>query len=165
MVTSIEVRQDRVRIILRTDALRGSLGEIQAIDAREGNGTHDNSDFKLDIPVSFRRRGVEMKLVVAGDQGLASTPDPKLISAIARGHSWFAQLRNGDARSVGDLVERHGVDQGDVSRLVPLAFLAPDIVAAILEGRQPVELTAARLKRMTNMPVSWAEQHRYLGFA
>ena len=160
VVTRIEVQQDRVRIVLRAGALREMIGQGETDRTHE----QDEGEFKLDIPVSFKRRGIEMKLVVAGDQGPASTPDPKLISAIARGHSWFAQLRNGEARSVGDLVERHGVDQGDVSRLVPLAFLAPDIVAAILEGRQPVELTAARLKRMTNLPVSWAEQRRYLGF-
>ena len=70
-----------------------------------------------------------------------------------------------EALSVGDLVERHGVDQGEVSRRVPLAFLAPDIVEAILEGRQPIELTAARLKRMTDPPDSWTEQRRYLGIA
>ena len=161
VVTRIEVRQECIRIILRADALREMIGQGEPNKAHE----HDEGDFKLDISVSFKRRGIEMKLVVTGDQGPASIPDPKLISAIATGHGWFAQLKKGEARSVGDLVERHGVDQGDVSRLVPLAFLAPDIVEAILEGRQPVELTAARLKRMTNLPVSWAEQRRYLGFA
>ena len=74
-------------------------------------------------------------------------------------------INGAEALSVGDLVERHGVDQGEVSRLVPLAFLAPDIVEAILEGRQPIELTAARLKRVTDPPVSWAGQRRYLGIA
>ena len=49
--------------------------------------------------------------------------------------------------------------------MIPLAFLAPDIVEAIIEGRQPVELTAARLKRMRHLPASWAEQRRFLGFA
>ncbi len=67
------------------------------------------------------------------------------------------------ASSVGDLVTRHGVDQGDISRSLPLAFLAPDIVEAILQGRQPVEPTAARLKR-TRLPLSWAERRRLLGF-
>jgi hypothetical protein len=46
---------------------------------------------------------------------------------------------------------------------LPLAFLAPDIVEAILQGRQPVELTALRLKR-TRLPLSWVEQRRLLGF-
>ncbi len=45
-----------------------------------------------------------------------------------------------------------------------LAFLAPDIVQAILEGRQPVDLTAARLMRLSNLPASWEDQRRLLGF-
>ncbi len=50
-------------------------------------------------------------------------------------------------------------------RTLPLGLLAPDIVEAILAGRQPVELTAKRLKRIRDLPVSWAEQRRVLGFA
>ncbi len=73
------------------------------------------------------------------------------------------EFQTGVASSVGDLVARHGVDQGDVSRCLPLAFLAPDIVEAILQGRQPVELTVLRLKRI-GLPLSWVEQRRLLGF-
>jgi hypothetical protein len=56
-----------------------------------------------------------------------------------------------------------GEGQGDVSRCLPLAYLAPDIVEAILQGRQPVELTVLRLKRI-GLPLSWVEQRRLLGF-
>jgi site-specific DNA recombinase len=45
-----------------------------------------------------------------------------------------------------------------------LAFLAPNIVAAIIEGRQPVELTAKRLMYQTRLPIEWTEQERVLGF-
>ncbi len=85
------------------------------------------------------------------------------VGTLARAHHWSEELRTGVASSVGDLVTRHGVDQGDVSRSLPLAFLAPDIVEAILQGRQPVELTALRLKRI-GLPLSWVEQRRLLGF-
>jgi len=43
--------------------------------------------------------------------------------------------------------------------------LPPDIVEAILDGRQPFELTASRLKRIRDLPISWAEQRQLLGFA
>lgn len=92
-----------------------------------------------------------------------SNRDPRLIAVVAQGRHWFEEVRTGKTPSVGDLVTRHGVDQGDVSRTLPLAFLAPDIVEAILVGCQPVELSAARLKRL-RLPLSWAEQRRLLGF-
>ena len=70
----------------------------------------------------------------------------------------------GKACSVTELAEQHGVDRTDVGRGIPLSFLAPDIVEAILDGRQPTELTAARLKRVRDLPLSWAEQREILGF-
>jgi hypothetical protein len=105
-----------------------------------------------------------MKLVVPDGRAPAQRPDHNLIAAVAQANRWFEELRTGQAASVQDLVRRHGVDQGDVSRILPLAFLAPDIVERILEGRQPVELTADRLKR-ARLPLSWTEQRRLLGIA
>ncbi len=78
---------------------------------------------------------------------------------------WFAEFCSDDGRSVNALAERHGVGSGDKSRTLPLTFLAPDIVEAILDGRQPPELTAARLKRIKELPLSWRRQREILGFA
>ena len=47
---------------------------------------------------------------------------------------------------------------------LPLALLAPDIIEAILDGRQPTELTAVRLKRLRQLPLDWLQQRRHLGF-
>ena len=109
-------------------------------------------------------RGVEMKLVITDDQQKALPPDPKLIAAIAQARGWFAELRDGKARSVSELAMRYNVDRGDVGKALKLAFLAPDIVQAILEGRHATDLTAARLTRLANLPASWDEQRRLLGF-
>ncbi len=106
-----------------------------------------------------------MKLVINDERERPPAPDPHLIAAVAQGRSWLAQIRGGEVKSVRDLAERHGVNQGDVSRILPLGLLAPDIVQSILAGRQPIELTAKRLKRIPDLPVSWAEQRRVLGFA
>lgn len=51
-----------------------------------------------------------------------------------------------------------------MSRLLPLAFLSPKITEAILTGTQPVDLTAQRLSRITNLPSAWNEQAELLGF-
>ena len=106
-----------------------------------------------------------MKLILANEHEPRSKPDPVLIKAVAEGHSWVKELRSGMIPSVGDLAKHHGIHQGDVSRRLPLAFLAPDIVEAILKGHQPIELTAARMMRIRDLPLSWAEQRQRLGFA
>ena len=62
------------------------------------------------------------------------------------------------------LAERHRMHHRDVSRILPLGLLAPDIVEAILAGRQPTDLTVSRLKRLSDLPVSWDQQRRVLGF-
>lgn len=58
-----------------------------------------------------------------------------------------------------------GFNQRYFSVLVKLAFLAPDIQAAILDGHQPLPLNRQRLARITSMPISWSEQRELLGFA
>ena len=165
VVKRIEVRRDRVGIILRTQILCTILGHGAPDNKEAKTETQGKHEFRLDLPVRFKRRGVEMKLVITDERERPPAPDPHLIAAVAKGRHWFAQIRDGDARSVRDLAERHGVNQGDVSRILPLGLLAPDIVEAILAGRQPIELTAKRLKRIRDLPVSWAEQRRVLGFA
>jgi hypothetical protein len=59
----------------------------------------------------------------------------------------------------------YGVGPGYVSRVIQLAFLAPDIVKGIIEGRQPIELTAESLMRNRKIPTDWRKQRRLLGFA
>ena len=160
MVISIEVRQDRIRIILRKDRLREMIGEGQSHKTQD----QDKGEFQLNLPVSFRRRGVELKLVIANDRNPMLAPDPKLVAVAAQGHQWFDEIRQGKAGSIAELAQRCGVDRTDVGRMIPFAFLAPDIVEAILKGCHPVELTAARLRRVRDLPVSWAEQRHLLEF-
>jgi len=64
-----------------------------------------------------------------------------------------------------ELAQQNRINPSYFTRLVRLTFLAPDITQAILEGRQPVGLTAARLMRNTRFPISWPEQRKLLGFA
>lgn len=118
----------------------------------------------LDLQFTLRRRGVEAKLKIGNGAAEKAQPDPKLIGIIARGISWFEQLASGQAQTVREIAQHEKVDQGDVSRMIGFAFLAPDIVEAIIQGRQPIELTAQRLKRLQKLPSSWQEQRVALGF-
>jgi hypothetical protein len=118
---------------------------------------------ELTAEVALMRRGAETKLVLPGlaQQKHSSRCDPALIKAIARGRAWFEELATGRARSLQELAKRDGISRRYIRRLVGLAFLSPDLVEAILQGRQSVELTATRLTEL-DLPLNWTEQHKLL---
>jgi len=121
--------------------------------------------FTLQVQMTLKRRGVETMLIVnPRDREAAPDKDKTLIGLISSTHHWFGQLANGEAKSVRDIARINGVAENDVSRFLPLAFLAPDIVEAIIAGEHPQDLPAERLKRLSALPHSWAEQRRLLGF-
>jgi site-specific DNA recombinase len=99
-----------------------------------------------------------MRLVVASDQDSArpARHDSQLIRAIARGYVWYERLISGDVASIWALAQALQVDERYVSRILRGALLAPDLIAAILEGRQPPHLTVAALR--FGAPLLWAEQ-------
>ena len=124
--------------------------------------TIEMEEIVIDAPISLKRRGVEAKLVVGGDNAMAIEPDENLIEAIAIARKWFADLQSGEAASVLELADRHNVDRSHISRTLPLAFLAPDIVTAIIDGRIEPGLTLSRIKRL-KLPASWQDQRQLLG--
>ena len=148
----LRARRDLVLLLLRRIALsNGSL------IFRLGRS------IDIEVPFRLRRRGVETRLVL----GLAHRPagnDPILATTIARAHAWFRQLTSGPDARIDGLARRHGIPASEISRLLPLAFLAPDIVEAILAGQQPPELTAKALTRASGLPISWEQQRSILGF-
>ena len=115
------------------------------------------------VTMRIKRRGIEMRLVLEGNGAVPQIPDTALIQSVARAHKWFDNLSSGRSRSIGEIAKSEGLSDRYVSRLIPLAFLAPDIVEAILIGQQPVDLTAETLTRHTDLPLVWAHQKALLG--
>jgi hypothetical protein len=85
-----------------------------------------------------------------------------MVKALVRAHRWRRRIESGQARSITDLAEQEGVTGAYVCRLLPLTCLAPDIVEAILDGRQPKGLRLAEM--LGNGPLSWEAQRRAFGF-
>ena len=78
-----------------------------------------------------------------------------------RAHQWRRKIESGRAKSITDLAEQEGVTDAYVCRLLPLTCLAPDIVEAILDGRQPKGLRLAEI--LGNVPLAWDGQRATLG--
>lgn len=113
-------------------------------------------------PMRMQRRSNEMRLVLDGD-GASAAIDSVLVKGIAQAHVWAEEMFSGKADSLVELVERHKVSEGYLKKLMPLAFLAPDIVTSILAGKQPDGLSKEKLVSKTLSPI-WQEQRDALGF-
>ena len=117
----------------------------------------------LSLAVTLRRAGLEMRLLVPGAQA-HSDPDPTLLKLLARAHRLRDQLF-ADGGTISALAEREQLNCSYITRVLRLAYLAPDIVSTILAGRQPIGLTAQRLVTNSRLPLSWVAQRQLLGFA
>jgi hypothetical protein len=86
-----------------------------------------------------------------------------LSAPLVRAHRWRRRIESGQAKSITDLAEQEGVTDAYVCRLLPLTCLAPHIVEAILDGRQPKGLRLAEM--LGNGPLAWSEQRASWGFS
>jgi hypothetical protein len=111
------------------------------------------------IPIRLQRRGGRKLIIMP--EGVAAparkpSRDETLVKALVRAHRWRRRIESGRAKSITDLAEQEGVTMAYVCRLLPLTCLAPDIVEAILDGRQPKELRLAEM--LGNGLLGWDEQ-------
>jgi hypothetical protein len=115
------------------------------------------------IPLTFRKRGGR-KLVMTPD-GVEWAPRPRvdnaMVKALARAFRWRRMLDTGVHATLEDLARSKGVNATYVSRLLRLTLLAPEIVEAILDGRQSAEVQLDDLLR--GFPLEWAGQHLLFG--
>jgi site-specific DNA recombinase len=110
------------------------------------------------FPMQLKRRGVELRLIVGDHNRSAATVDLPLLKAVARAHRWFDEISTGGANSLAEIAAREGLAVRYVGRVIRLAFLAPDIVESIVQGRQPAGLTAEALTRHIELPLDWRSQ-------
>ena len=116
----------------------------------------------LTIRVHLKRAGMEMRMLVDGTAS-AAEPDPTLIKLILRAQHLRDRML-AERLGVSELAATEGVTASYITRIIRMGFLAPDIVTAILNGRQPVGLTANKLANDSRLPNGWAEQRQALGF-
>ena len=108
------------------------------------------------VPFSLVKRGgrKEMQLPEGGTP--PARADSTLVKALARAFRWKRMLESGEFATIAELAEREGIAPSYMTRVLRLTLLAPDIVEAILDGRQGLEVTLARL--MEPLPAEWTEQ-------
>jgi site-specific DNA recombinase len=169
VVARVVVHETGIQVLVRTGALirellryPGSPRNVKVCKILAADKAEDL--ITLDIDTRLKRCGGEVRWVLPADsvEETKRRPLPSLIKAIARAHDWYEQIVAGGMTGRRSIGKATGLDERYVAQIFHAAFLAPDIVDAILDGQQPVGLTMEKLRKRP--PVDWQEQRTRLGF-
>ena len=142
LVQHITVHQTRLEIYLNTDTSQnGSL---------------------IEVPIQIKRLGLAVRLIV-GNTAARPRIDKKLLALINKSYRWFELLETGRCESLAAIGKIEGIGSTYVSRVMNLAFLSPDILQIIAQGKQPNHVTADKLVRMGIPPIEWSAQWEWIG--
>jgi hypothetical protein len=115
------------------------------------------------VPISIRKRGGPKLVLAPNGTNVTTVPvrrhiDSAMVKAIAQAFRWWEMLENGTYATIAEIAAAEKINETYVGRVLRLTLLSPDIVEAILGGRQPAEMTLAGLMR--RFAVGWREQRR-----
>jgi hypothetical protein len=120
----------------------------------------DGRTMTVHIPITLRHQGGRKQVVTpAGTTPWIPTPsrvDNTIVKAIVRAHRWRDMLESGRHATVRDLAKAEAINESYLGRILRLTLLAPNIVEAILEGRQPATLELDGL--LERFPIEWDKQ-------
>ena len=156
MLSRIEIGEATLTITIALGRLREAL-KLPGLSPDEPR-TH-----AIVVPVRITKRGIEQKLIIGGSVMAPVPRDETLVKAVARAYSWFEDIRTRRVNDLSELAVREQLPRSYVQAHLPLAFLAPSIIGAILEGRQPADLSLKQVMYRTNLAVSWTTQRQQLG--
>lgn len=112
-----------------------------------------------EIAIKVKRQGQGKRIYLpTGEQ--KSAPNRTLIKAVIRAHAWRRMLESEHGLSVRELAARQRLNHRYINRLLPLAWLSPDVIEAILDGAHLPEISLDQLT--VKFPIEWSEQRRLL---
>lgn len=110
----------------------------------------------IHVPFRIIKRGGRKEMLLPAGARAQCRPDDALVKALARAFRWKRMLESENFATVAELAAREGIAVSYLTRVLRLTQLAPDIVEAILEGRQPPSLTLQSLRGQ--IPDEWPGQ-------
>jgi DNA invertase Pin-like site-specific DNA recombinase len=167
LLSRVSLHADRIDLHVRSDRLPLLLTDRPVAGPPEVMpGNAEGPSLVLTVQASLRRAGKEIAMVLGADPAAAPTADPAMMRLILRARAMWEKVQRGEVAGLGELATREGVSGSYASCLIRLAFLAPDILGAIMDGRQPAELSAAALLQecRRGLPFDWQQQRDALGF-
>jgi site-specific DNA recombinase len=157
-----EARVALVELIKRVQLTGTGLRVTVTIPiASVGAGASDGISLSHFVPMSIRRRGVELRLILDGKADQQRQVDPALLKALARARSWFEEVATGRVASLAAIARRERLRKRYVTRLTKLAFVAPPIAEAIAAGCTPTGVNLQMLMDgRLELAHCWFEQQR-----
>ncbi|MBA4228648.1 MAG: recombinase family protein, partial [Hyphomonas sp.] len=158
IVARVTLLADRIDVTIGADRLAHALGASTA-------SVHDaGSTVDLSVAAELRRSGQGKRMVVGDPHQAAS--DASLVNVLKEAVAAQQKLLADTDETLNEITERTTKSKGRLTALTRLSYLAPDIIAAILAGRQPPELSVKRLLRTSqDLPLDWPGQRAFLGLA
>ena len=159
IIARVDVEDAKVSVRLDDAGLGSELELAPELMRDEG--------LSVNVPAVRVRRGHQLRLVIPGDESerpRSARRDTKLIALVAEAMAARELVENNPDRSIASIAAEHGRCRTRLGTLVRLSCLAPDIVQAIMEGRQPDTLDARSLGRKT-LSLDWAGQREMFGFS
>ena len=159
------------RIVLQENEIEIKISISELLQQLEGKAGSERVSAKnrpsdllsLTVAANRKRCGGEVHLIVPPSCTVPREhPKLPLIKALARARGWYEKVIEGKAFDMRSLAREAGLTERYVGKVFRCAFLAPDIVEAILTGRQPQDLNFDKLCQ--TVPLSWVEQREQLGF-
>ncbi len=163
LIGRIDVGADTIDIAVRPIAVTNVIEPD--VDFRRLPTSLGPATKLLSVPARVKRTGMATKLLIQGSTGpLRREPDRSLIRLIAQARRINTLVMSEAGSSITVLAAKAGVSRSYFTRVLRLSFLDPKITAAILDGRQPPELTANKLMLTGQLERMWPNQLRQLGF-
>ena len=122
-------------------------------------GSDGTSIEPIEIPIRLDRAGMEI-IATSTDpdfQPVLPRIDKHLVRALVKAFAMRQKLESGEASSIADLTVQFGLKNSHTRRILPLGFLAPDLMEQILDGRQPHRLQLVHIAD-GKLPLDWEEQ-------
>jgi hypothetical protein len=125
----------------------------------------DGRTVTVRVPISIRRRGGRKLVLAPNGANVTMEPvyrhiDNAMVKAVARAFRWREMLEDGTYATIREIAVAKKINESYIGRVLRLTLLAPDIVEAILSGRQPADMQLATL--MKPLPVDWSGQRNML---
>lgn len=163
--TAARLDIDRAYLTTAFERFSNSKAKVRADDGEEAVGRRrdtksPSSRLVVAFPIERRLRGGETKLLISapGTDPSKTGPDKTLTRLIAQAYKWWSDLSTTRYATVRALAEAYEKDERYVARVLTLALLSPSLVEEILDGRQPLELTAQQLMDLSELPNRWSHQ-------